>query len=161
MATLILNPAAVRQTAINKALPMVKRVLQGTETLAKAYAPVRSPRDGDRRATGRLRRSIHKHGPRILKNRIVGDIGSRQRYAMAVHEGAVPHIIVARQRLLLSFFWEKRGVWFVGRRVNHPGVRRFARTQYLYLPLSIVGRREGFIVRRTAGGGIASPLADI
>lgn len=160
MATFIPNPAGIRQAAINEALPRVKRVMGGTLRLARSYVPKRSPRPGDRRAVGRLERSLRQRGPRVLKTVITGDVGSGLRYAASVHDGAKPHIIVARQRRLLSFFWERHGIWFVGRHVNHPGVRRYARTQYLYLPLSIVGRREGFLVRRTRTD-ISSPLAGI
>lgn len=42
-------------------------------------------------------------------------------YAAPVHEGASPHRIVARRAPYLEFFWEKRGVIFRGRKVNHPG----------------------------------------
>lgn len=42
-------------------------------------------------------------------------------YAAAVHEGARPHIIRAVHAPVLHFFWEKRGVVFRGKTVNHPG----------------------------------------
>lgn len=48
-------------------------------------------------------------------------IANRAPYAAPVHEGARPHRIVARRAPLLVFFWEKRGVEFRGRSVNHPG----------------------------------------
>ena len=32
-----------------------------------------------------------------------------------------PHPIVARVARELAFFWENEGIWFFGRRVNHPG----------------------------------------
>lgn len=42
-------------------------------------------------------------------------------YAYYVHEGTGPHKIVARRAPYLQFHWEKRGVIFRGRSVNHPG----------------------------------------
>lgn len=157
MAKLILFPKEVRETAANFAEPKVDKVLTETEALAKRYAPVRKPRPYDKRPTGRLRRSIHKHGPKRQVTQVKGDVGSRARHAAAVHQGAVPHAIIARNKPKLVFYWAEKDVTFVGKRVSHPGVRRFARTQYLYLPLAIVGRRNGFIVRRLQPG-LASSL---
>lgn len=34
-----------------------------------------------------------------------------------------PHVIEARSGGVLAFFWEREGVMFFGRRVNHPGSR--------------------------------------
>lgn len=162
MATLILNPASVRQAAINRALPDVEKVLAGTLLLSRRYTPVRAPRIYDRRPTGRLLRSLRRRGPKVLRTRITGQVGSTLRYAASVHEGARPHVIRARNKRLLSFFWEREFTRFVGKKVNHPGIRRYSRTQYLYLPLVLVGRRHNFIVRRVGEGtGIPSPLASI
>ena len=151
------NPEAIHKAAVDRALPDVEKVLHGTLNLSKRYVPVRNGRIGDRRPTGRLQRSLRIRGPKVLKTRITGSVGSTLRYAASVHEGAKPHQIRARNKRVLAFYWEKRGEFFFGKKVNHPGVRRSSRTQYLYLPLALVGRRENFIVRRTATD-IASPL---
>lgn len=156
MAKLILFPQEVRQTATEFAFPKVDDVLTQTLALSKRYVPVRNARPYDRRPTGRLKRSIRKHGPKRMVTQVKGDVGSRARHAASVHEGAVPHVIQAKKENLV-FYWEREDVTFVGKRVNHPGVRRHSRTQYLYLPLAIVGRRHGFIVRRLSPG-IASAL---
>lgn len=156
MAKLILFPKEVRETATEFAVPKVDAVLTQTLALSKRYVPVRKPRPYDRRPTGRLKRSLRKHGPKRQVTQVKGDVGSRARHAASVHDGAIPHPIVAKKPNLV-FYWEREDVTFVGKSVNHPGVRRSSRTQYLYLPLAIVGRRNGFIVQRLTPG-IASPL---
>lgn len=157
MAKVILNKAEVKATAVARALPLVDKTLDQTLSLSRRYAPVRDSRPGDRRATGRLKRSLRKRGPKVLVTKVTGSVGSTLRYAAAVHDGAAPHVIRGRNRGLLSFYWERYDVWFVGPKVNHPGVSRQARTQYLYLPLVLVGTRNGFVVRRMKGD-IPSPL---
>lgn len=42
-------------------------------------------------------------------------------YALDVELGTMPHIIRAKNVPYLSFFWEKKGVDFVGKEVHHPG----------------------------------------
>jgi hypothetical protein len=42
----------------------------------------------------------------------------------AIHEyggTTPPHSIVAKNVRNLKFFWKKKGIWFLGPRVNHPG----------------------------------------
>lgn len=157
MAKYFPNKPFTRLVAQTEAKPLVDRVLTETFALSKRYVPVRAPRKYDRRPTGRLKRSLKKTGPRVLVNSVKGNVGSRLPFAISVHDGAGPHRIVARSKPRLFFFWENAGRVFSGDAVNHPGVRRFARTQYLYLPLAAVGRRHGFIVRRLTPGS-ASPL---
>jgi hypothetical protein len=58
-----------------------------------------------------------------------GMAGDSIKYA-AIHEhGGItpPHLIEARNVPYLKFFWKKKGVWFRGRSVNHPGSRIPAR----------------------------------
>ena len=156
MAKVILFKPEVRRTAQELATPLVDRTLDDTLALARRYVPVRKQKPFDRRAPGRLKRSLRKRGPKKLITRVTGSVGSTLRWAASVHDGAIPHVIVARKSNLV-FYWEREDVTFVGKRVSHPGVRRSSRTQYLYLPLVLVGRRNGFIVRRTKAD-IASPL---
>lgn len=150
----------IQLTATALATPLVDKVLDETLTLAKRRVPVRQSRQFDHRPTGRLKKSLRKEGPRKLKTRVAGRVGSGLRYAASVHQGAEAHPIVARRKPLLVFHWEKKGITFAGKTVNHPGIRRSSRTQYLYLPLVLVGRRHGFIVRQTSSG-IASGLSGI
>jgi len=156
MAKLILDKTAVRYTGITEVFPLVNKTMNETLELSKRYVPVRKPRAFDRRATGRLKRSLRKVGPRKGVWSVAGKVGSTLRYAASVHEGAQAHVIRARNEPNLVFFWEREGVTFVGKKVRHPGVRHFARKQYLFLPLAIVGRRNGFVVRRKTP--LTSPL---
>lgn len=148
MATVIIDRPKALATAVKAAFPLVDKTLDQTTTLSKRYAPVRKARPYDRRPTGRLRKSIRKRGPKIQITQVKGTVGSRLPYAASVHQTAKPHTIAARKPNLV-FYWVKHDVTFVGKKVNHPGVRPFARTQYLYLPLVLVGRRNGFIVRKS------------
>lgn len=160
MATVVLNKAEVHRTAAEFALPKVTKVLTQTYSRAKQMVPKRSPRYGDLRPVGRLERSIKQRGPRILATKVSGSVGSTLAYASSVHDGAEAHSIVARRVRLLSFYWESKSLWFVGRHVSHPGIRAFSRTEYLYRPLVIAGRRNGFVVRRLVSG-VAAGFADL
>lgn len=88
---------------------------------------------------------------------VVGEAGARKRYAETAHQGSKPHVIRARGKLL-KFQWE-RGSLLLQRRsgrrgsgrqflyfrsVRHPGNKRPVR--YLTTPLSLVARRNGFLV---------------
>lgn len=160
MARLVLYPVQVKKAAVDKSFPLVKMVLVETLSLSKRYAPKRKPRPYDRRPTGRLQRSLKQQGPVVRVRTVTGRVGSTRNYALAVHDGSAPHRIIARQKPVLSFWWEKHSVRFAGKSVNHPGIRAFARKQYLWLPLTMVARRHGFKTRRLRGV-LASGLADI
>lgn len=152
MARFIPNRPEIRTTTQRLATPLVDKTLDETLALAKRYVPVRKQKPYDRRATGRLKKSLRKRGPKVLATVVSGSVGSGLRYAAAVHQGAEPHVIRATRKKTLRFYWERRNVDFFGASVNHPGVPRHSRTQYLYLPLALVGRRNGFIVtQRTSG----------
>jgi hypothetical protein len=150
MAKVILNKPEVRKTATEAILPSVERTLDQTLALAKRLVPVRKPKPFDRRPAGRLKRSLIKRGPKKLVNRVEGEVGSRLAYAASIHDGAKPHPIFARRKKNLVFYWQKEDVTFVGKKVNHPGVRKRKRKQFLYLPLRVAGLRNGFKVRRLA-----------
>lgn len=157
MARFVPNKPDIRATSVALAFPLVDKTLTQTYNLAQRRVPVRKAREYDRRATGRLKRNMKKKGPKKGIRTISGSVGNTLRYSLAVHDGAKAHPIAARRAPKLVFFWAKKGVTFVGKRVNHPGVRRSSRKQYLYLPLSIAGKRNGFKVRRLTAG-LASPL---
>lgn len=151
MAKVILFPKEVREAATEKAFPLVDDVLTQTLASAKRYVPVRKPRPYDKRPTGRLKRSLRKKGPKRMVTQVKGTVGSPLRWSLSVHDGAKPHTITAKKPNLV-FYWERKDVTFVGRKVNHPGVPRRSRKQFLYLPLAIAGRRNGFVVRRITQG---------
>jgi hypothetical protein len=152
MAKVILFPNEVRAAATEKAFPLVDKVLDETLAGAKRTVPVRSPRPFDKRPTGRLKRSLRKVGPKKMVTQVKGSVGSRLRFAASVHDGANPHEIRAKKPNLV-FYWQRENVTFVGKRVNHPGVSKGARTQYLFIPLTIAAVRNDFLVRRIAVKG--------
>lgn len=149
MAKYFANKTYTRLVAQGVGKEEVGKVLDQTFAGAKKFVPVRNPRRYDRRPTGRLKRSIKKTGPRVLLNSVKGSVGSRLPYAASVHGGAEPHVIEAKNKPNLRFFWVREGRMFVGPRVNHPGIVASSTTEYLYIPLVIAGARNNFIVRRT------------
>lgn len=148
MAKLILFKPEVRRTSQDFAFPLVRKTMNEAYSGAKRKAPVRKPKPFDKRPAGRLRKSIRRRGPRKLITKVQGSVGTTLRYSKSVHDGAKSHSIAARSKPNLVFYWEKRDVTFVGKKVNHPGVRKSSTTEYLYDPLLVAGRRNGFIVRR-------------
>lgn len=148
MARYVPDKVQTRLTAIGLIRPEVDEVLEETLEGARRRAPVRSPRPYDRRATGRLRKSLRQRGPKVQITQISGSVGSTLRYAASVHEGSKPHRIQARYRTVLSFWWDRYSVRVAFPRVNHPGIRKTRRKQYLWLPLRSAARRHGFAVRR-------------
>lgn len=149
MAKYFPNKTYTRLVAQGKGKEEVGKVLDGTFDGAKKMVPVSSPRKYDKRPTGRLKRSIKKTGPKVLLNSVKGTVGSRLPFAISVHDGAQPHIIMASNKPNLTFFWVKEGRVFVGPVVRHPGVVESSTTEYLYIPLLKAGSRNNFIVRRT------------
>lgn len=151
MAIVILNKPEVRRTAQDLAEPLVDKAMFFTLRGAKRMAPVRSMRPYDKRRTGRLRANLRKRGPRKMITQVKGSVGSTLPYAMSVHGGAQPHLIMARNRPNLVFYWEREAVTFVGPRVNHPGVRESSTTKYLTKPLVQAAARYGFRVDLNTG----------
>lgn len=86
-------------------------------------------RDARRRVpvrTGKLRDSIVKR----FVEEVPGGLGIRvvaaQPYAVFVHDGTKPHVIAARRKASLAFFWANgpngAGLYFF-QSVNHPGTK--------------------------------------
>lgn len=114
---------------------------------------------GKRRAGKRLADSITSR-LRSRTHEIVGRVGSQKKYAATAHQGSSAHTIRGRGKML-KFRWD-RGDFLVaaqmGRRrgnrrvghffyfhsVRHPGNKRPVR--YLTTPLSMIARRNGFLV---------------
>lgn len=122
--------------------------------------------------TGRLRTAI---GTKITQTRykVRARVGANVRHALVEHEGAQPHIIVARRKKMLSFYWDKvgmqtvvprggypglgpivfrgRNVFMIGKGyVNHPGTEG---TFYLTHPLVLHGPQLNFRVVLTPRAG--------
>jgi hypothetical protein len=121
-------------------------------------APVRRPNENNRPG-GRLRASI---GNRVTSRgfKVLGRVGSSVRYALVVHTGAAPHVILPRRKKALAFKWKKAYPHLVTRSgkwkgyvmlpiVHHPGMKG---TEYLTTPLIKYGRQMGFKVIITPRG---------
>ncbi len=135
------DPVQMRQVPLQASLRLVRRTAAQVETGAKVMAPVNnSPR---RQPGPHLRDSIRTRIRTRGSTLVIGRVGSTLRHALVAHQGAAPHPILARRAPNLKFFWEKRGVTFVGPKVNHPGMKG---TPYLAAPLLAFGRANGFIV---------------
>lgn len=138
------------------ALAEVSKLSRRVENSAKRQVRVDS---------GRLRTSI---GIKITETRykVRARVGSNVRHALVEHDGAKPHVIVARRKKALSFYWDKvgaqafvprggypgmghmvfrgRNVFMIGKGyVNHPGT---SGTFYLTHPLVLHGTELGFRV---------------
>ena len=87
-----------------------------------------------KRKPGQLRDSIVK---RLAEEggELACLVGSEDPIALLHHEGTVPHIIAARNKPLLVFYWPKVGQVVGLERVNHPGTRP---NRYLTDSLSVL-----------------------
>lgn len=129
------NRVNIRLTAQAKGLELVIPTAQRVRDVAKRIAP---------RKTGELRRSIRMKR-KVTAAYVRATVGSNLPYAASQHDGAERHDIRARRVRLLKFYWEREARWFVGPKVDHPGVKG---NEYLYRPLERIARRRGFIVVR-------------
>lgn len=77
-----------------------------------------------------------------LADGAVGEMRWPQRYASFVDAGTRPHVIEARRKPNLVFFWPKIGGIFVGKRVNHPGTQAYGFAGLAYLKADAVLRAE-------------------
>lgn len=50
-----------------------------------------------------------------------GRLSNRVKYASYIEKGTRAHVIEARRKPMLRFYWTSQGAWFSGKRVNHPG----------------------------------------
>jgi hypothetical protein len=121
------------------------------EAAAKRMAPLDAGPHRARRGP-HLRSTIEASANLVSPTRIHGQVGSPLPYALVVHNGARPHLIV-RGRKKLRFFWPEKdrptarevrmGMLMFFNQVRHPGMRG---TPYLTTPLRVIGRARGFRV---------------
>lgn len=163
MTRFVPNLPQIEKTSKFHALAQVSKLARRVEGSAKRQVRVDS---------GRLRTSI---GTNITETRfkVRARIGSNVRHALVEHEGAKPHIIMAKRKKALSFYWDKvgaqafvprggypgrghmvfrgRNVFMIGKGfVNHPGT---GGTFYLTHPLVLHGVELGFRVVLTPRAG--------
>lgn len=155
MARVNLSRAAKISKAHELTVPLVARTTSEIGHFARIMAPRGTHLSGSgRRRPGRpLAASLYSR-IRIKQLEAIGTVGSRKNYAATAHQGSSPHVIRGKGKML-KFRWE-RGALLVARRgrrsrqffffpsVRHPGNKRPRR--YLTTPLSMVGKRNGFII---------------
>lgn len=123
----------------------MSRATRATLNLSKARAP---------RDTGRLANSL---GSRLREapNSVRGQVGTRVKYAMPIHEGAKAHIIRPRRSGgMLRFYWERVGHEVSFRSVRHPGV---GATPFLTSAMYSACSPLGFVIIRTVDPSRTEP----
>lgn len=72
--------------------------------------------------TGKLSLMVRSREKTVV-NGLQIDVGNYAgpNYASAQHEGARPHLIVARNAPMLHFYWAKKQTWVTTKQVFHPG----------------------------------------
>jgi hypothetical protein len=98
--------------------------------------------------TGELSRSIHGNVGRKGRYLVVGSVGSNDKKAMVVHDGAKPHWMRPRLAGGMKFYWKAKGRFVcIKVPILHVGMNgKF----YLVEPLKIEGRRLGWRVVTSA-----------
>lgn len=72
-------------------------------------------------ATGKLVGGIITNQSRSPSGELEGRVIALPEYALHVHEGTVPHVIRAKKAPFLRFWWHRKGVFMVIKKVRHPG----------------------------------------
>lgn len=155
MARVRLNRTQVRTVAKAHTTPLVARTTSQISHFARIMVPRGSHVSGSsRRRPGKTLHASMFSQIRIRSFEVVGTVGARKRYATTVHGGSKAHVI-RRKGKLLKFRWERGNLllehrgsagrqFFYFKSVRHPGNKRPVR--YLTTPLSLVARRNGFLV---------------
>lgn len=123
MAKLILNRVQVIRTAQKRGTELVGRVTRMAAAIARRTAP-KGQISGSAPTGARLRGSIYNDPPRLSTNIVRGRIGSKLKYAATVSLGSRPHLIRARRKKTLKFYWNRVGRTVYPTVVHHPGRRR-------------------------------------
>lgn len=106
-------------TFMNKKLQETRLVAQ-----LEAPGPGKPPRNrtGVNYATGILERSVIARQDRATTARdLEGHVTVLPKYALMVHEGTAPHIIIPRNPLGMLKFRNRLGTIVFAKRVKHPG----------------------------------------
>lgn len=127
---------AVLTGSQSKPVVLMRKVQREVLNQARINAPV---------DTGQLRAS-HKAEPVVVSGgKVTTSISatgsSKQQYALAVHEGTKPHVIVPRRKKVLS--WKGSEGRVFAARVNHPGTKP---RPWLLNAVKQVAPRHGFQV---------------
>lgn len=113
--TFSINKSGVQQETTGSSgsvMRLVQRTVDEAESLAVQSAPVDK---------GGLRGS-HVKSPIISTGtQVIGGVEAQTDYAMFVHEGTRPHVIVPRRAKVLA--WQSNSGVAFAKRVNHPGTK--------------------------------------
>ena len=126
----VMDPAKLAEVLRSPQGPVMRRMIQDGELVkreAQRLVGVYRPPDAysaanRRRRPGTLRDSIVKRVVATGRGSAV-EVGSDDPIALLHHEGTVPHVIRARRKPLLVFFWRRVGHVVSFRQVNHPGTQ--------------------------------------
>jgi hypothetical protein len=126
----VVDPAKLAEVLRSPQGPVMRRMIQDGELVkreAQRLVGVYRPPDAysaanRRRRPGTLRDSITKRVVATGRGPVV-EVGSDDKIALLHHEGTVPHVIRARRRPYLVFFWRRVGHVVRMRQVNHPGTQ--------------------------------------
>lgn len=140
MARVHIDPIRVTKFGNKVTAPLIKTVISETVALSKRWPRAGNPAWTDstgelnRRTTGQTYNSPSPHG--YVRNTLP--------YAMAVHEGTKPRIILAKTDRGMTFFWKRKGrIGLKFKMVYHPATKG---SHFLSAPLAIVAKRHGFKV---------------
>lgn len=135
MARVVFTPnrgavASLMKSPSGPAFRLVRAVQSETQAIANRATPV---------DTGRLRGANELTPIVVQGEKVVGGVENKTKYAMFVHEGTKPHVIVPRRRKVLA--WVPRGGNTVfARRVEHPGTKA---QPWLARSAELAARRRG------------------
>lgn len=142
LTSVVMDPVEVARFLRDKNGPILRELIvlgNRVKTEAQKQVGVHELTPGERRARrpGTLRDSI--------VTRIVEDgpnpavkVGSDDPIAFMHHEGTVPHVIRARRKPMLVFYWRRVGAVVAFKKVNHPGTQP---NRYLTDPLEALTLR--------------------
>jgi hypothetical protein len=111
---------------VAKALLVAGQIVkQGAKQRVGVYSPPAGDPNPPRRSRrpGTLRDSIVTRLVEDSQTGVAVLVGSEDPIALLHHEGTVPHIIRARRKPFLVFYWPKVGRVVRFKQVNHPGTK--------------------------------------
>jgi len=107
----------------DKAFDQTRIKLMCRQTVEESIIKIQElVRENTPRKSGHLWESVKTSGPRRTSSvSWEGSVSSNLPYTAAIEYGMAPRVITPTHKEALSFFWKKKGVHFVGRKVDWPG----------------------------------------
>lgn len=126
----IMDPVKLAEVLRGPRGPVVRDLLEAGELVKRearrlvgVSKPDPVPRTTAQRRPGTLRDSIVKRVKTGGGDDVILEVGSEDEIALWHHEGTRAHVIQARTKPRLVFYWPKVGRVVAFKRVNHPGTR--------------------------------------